>query len=219
MPDKVHGVVRVQTLNIGIGTRLQLQIGQEGQKYKIGGILTGMAPDEFLMISIPAYPGILNRLTAGTLIVGRYVYAGNVYGFNSTILNFIQKPVLLVFLTYPATVEKVNLRQSQRVECRFPAKVWKGNGVLRAVIVDISLGGCRVCIDSGESGFSSFNVGQTVELSFHLAGIQEEQVTEGSVKNLRMDGQYCEMGVGFDPNNEGVLNNVKLYLDSFASDG
>ena len=76
-----------RALNIGIGTRMQFQLGGKGQEFKAAGVLAGMISDKYLMIRVPAIPGILSRLQEDDLIVVRYVYAGNVYGFNSTIVN------------------------------------------------------------------------------------------------------------------------------------
>ena len=207
-----EAVVGGRALNIGIGTRMQFQLGEKGQEFKAAGFLAGMISDEYLMIRVPAIPGILSRLNEGDPIVVRYVYAGNVYGFNSTILNYVQKPALIVFLAYPAAVETVNLRKAQRVECLFPATVKTDRNDYKAVIVDISQGGCRVCLDHGASESSSFDIDQTIGLSFHLAGVVEEQVIKGKIRLLKKDAQLSEMGIQFDQKNKAVLNNVKQYM-------
>src|SRR5208283_1999757 len=209
-----EAVVGGRALNIGIGTRMQFQLGEKGQEFKAAGFLAGMISDEYLMIRVPAIPGILSRLNEGDPIVVRYVYAGNVYGFNSTILNYVQKPALIVFLAYPAAVETVNLRKAQRVECLFTATVNTDRGDYKAVIVDINEGGCRVCLDHGASESSSFDIDQTIGLSFHLAGVVEEQVINGKIRVLKKDAQLSEMGIQFDQENEAVLNNVKQYIET-----
>jgi hypothetical protein len=203
-------------LNIGIGTTLQFQLGWKGRELKAAGALIGMAPDEFLIIRVPAIPGILSRLREGDPMVVRYVYCGNVYGFTSKVLTCIQKPALIVFIEYPASVESMNLRKARRMECLFPAVVdYQGCGY-KAVIVDVSLGGCRICLDSESGVSSSIDVAQTVGISFFLTGTTEEQVINGKVQNIRKDDKRTEMGIQFDPENEAVLNNVKLYMDRFA---
>jgi c-di-GMP-binding flagellar brake protein YcgR len=207
-------VVENRALNIGIGTRMQFQLGEKGQEFKTAGFLAGMISDEYLMIRVPAIPGILSRLNENDLIVVRYVYAGNVYGFNSTISNYIQKPALIVFLSYPAAVEIVNLRKAQRVECLFPATVKTDKGDHKAVIVDISQGGCRVCLDHGASQSSSFDIDQTIGLSFHLPGVAEEQVIDSRIRVLKKDTQLSEMGIKFDEEDTAVLNNVKQYIET-----
>jgi c-di-GMP-binding flagellar brake protein YcgR len=209
-----EAVVGGRALNIGIGTRMHLQLGTKGQELKTAGALVGMIPDEYLMIRVPAIPGILSRLAEGDPIVVRYVYAGNVYGFTSTILTCTYKPVLMVFVAYPAAVEIVNLRKTRRIECRFPATVTTEGGDYKAVMVDISLRGCRVCLEHGTTRYSSFDVDQAIGLSFCLAGMAEEQVINGRVQNLKKDAEFSEMGIQFDQEHEAVLNNVKQYIDS-----
>ena len=207
-------VVENRALNIGIGTRMQFQLGEKGQEFKAAGFLAGMISDEYLMIRVPAIPGILSRLNENDLIVVRYVYAGNVYGFNSTISNYIQKPALIVFLPYPAAVEIVNLRKAQRVECLFPATVKTDKGDYKAVIVDISQGGCRICLDHGASQSSLFDIDQMIRLSFHLPGMAEEQVIESRIRVLKKDAQLSEMGIKFNEEDKDVLNNVKQYIET-----
>jgi c-di-GMP-binding flagellar brake protein YcgR len=216
LKEAADGTLEVRTLSIGIGTRLQFQLGIKGQEFKAAGVLVGMVPGEYLIIRVPAIPGILDRLDEGNTIVVRYVYAGNIYGFTSTVLTCIQKPALIVFLTYPFSVETMNLRKGQRTECRFPASVKTDSGDYKAVIVDISLGGCRICLDHEALESSSFDIEQTIGISFHLTGIAEEQVIDGKIKNLKKDRQFSEMGVQFNQENEAVLSNVTLYLESFA---
>ncbi|MGO9019315.1 MAG: flagellar brake protein [Syntrophobacteraceae bacterium] len=209
-------MLKNRTLNIGIGTRLQFQLGIKGQKCKAAGVLVGMVPYEYLMIRVPAIPGILSRLNEGEPIVVRYVYAGNVHGFSSAILNSIQKPALIVFLTYPSEVEAMNLRKAQRMECLLPASLKTDRGDYKAVIVDISLGGCRICFDYDAIESLTIDIDQTIGISFNLTGMAEEQVINCKIKNLKKDNPFCEMGVQFDQENKDVSNNVKRYIESFA---
>lgn len=216
LKEATDGTLDGRMLSIGVGTRLQFQLGIKGQEFKAAGVLVGMVPDEYLIIRVPAIPGILGRLDDGNPIVVRYVYAGNVYGFTSKVLTCIQKPALMCFLTYPFSVEAINLRKVQRMECLLPASVKTDGGNYKAVIVDISPGGCRVCLDYEEVESLSVDIDQTIEISFHLTGMAEEQVINGKIKNLKKDRKFSDMGVQFDQENEAVLNSVKLYIESFA---
>ncbi|MGC9963848.1 MAG: flagellar brake protein [Syntrophobacteraceae bacterium] len=209
-------ILQGRILSIGIGTTLQFQLGWKGHELKAAGVLVGMSSDEYLMIRVPAIPGILSRLCEGDPIVVRYVYAGNVYGFTSTILTCIQKPALIVFIAYPTSVESMNLRKARRMQCLFPATVKGQGGDLKGLILDISLGGCKICIDNELSESLSIDVDQTIGISFLLTGTTEEQVINGRVQNMKKDDKHTEMGIQFDPENASVLSNVKLYMDGFA---
>jgi len=205
-------------LNVGIGTRMQFQLSGQEAKFKGTGVMIGMVPGEFLIIRVPAIPGILSRLGEGDPIVVRYVYAGNVYGFTTTILTSIRKPSLIILVSYPDVIETLNLRKTRRMECCFPATVATRGGVYKAVIVDISTGGCRIRFDTGTIGALALDVDQIVKVSFHLAGVTKEQVINGKIKSLKQDTQLCEIGTQFDQENETVLGEIKHYIESVITD-
>lgn len=209
-------ILQGRILSIGLGTNLQFQVGSKGQEFKAAGALVGMISDEYLMVRVPAIPGILNRLNEGEPVTIRYVYAGNVYGFTSRVAAFVQKPALIAFIDYPVSVESMNLRKARRMECLFPAKITAEEIEHKGVILDISLGGCRIWIDN-ETGVSpAIDVGRTVGIRFLLTGMTEDQVIDCKIQNIKKDDRHVEMGLQFDRENLTVINNVKLYMDRFA---
>ncbi len=139
LQEATRRTLKYPMLNIGVGTRLQTQFGNKGDEFKIASVLVGIVPDEYLLIRVPAIPGILDKLHQGFSTVVRYVYAGNVYGFNSTIISYTLKPSLIVFIAYPSWIESMNLRQTQRLDCLLPASVQIGMHLCKGVIADISL--------------------------------------------------------------------------------
>jgi hypothetical protein len=203
-------------LNIGIGTTLQFQLGRNKQALKAAGVLLGMSMDEYLIIRVPAIPGILSRLCEGDPMVVRYVYDGNVYGFTSKILTCLQKPALIVFISYPVSMESMNLRKTRRMQCLFPATVNRPDGDLKGLIMDISLRGCKICVENESDEQHSMDVDQTILIGFLLTGTKEEQVIKGKIRNMKKDYEHTEIGIQFDPENTSVLNNVRLYMDRFA---
>ncbi len=217
MSAKVLKSVAVPTLSAGIGTRVQFQLGGKLEKLRATGVVAGIIHYEHIMIRIPAIPGILSRLNEGDPVVVRYVYEGNVYGFNSTILAFTNKPALIVFLAYPDEVESVNLRETQRVSCCLSAKVITEGGGYKAVLEDISLGGCRACLEEGVSESSSLDIDQRIELAFHLEGVAQEQVISCRVKHMKKDAQLYQIGFQFDKENKTVLKNVEQYIEGLIS--
>jgi c-di-GMP-binding flagellar brake protein YcgR len=215
--EALKPVAGVTILNAGIGVRVQFQLGGKAEKLKAGGVLAGMIPHEHIMIRVPAIPGILSRLNEGDPVVVRYIYGGNAYGFNSTILAFTNKPALIVFIAYPDEVETLNLRETQRVPCCLSAQVKTDGGGYKAVIEDISLGGCKAFLEEGASESSSLDIDQAIELAFHLDGVAGEQVISCRVKNLKKDAQLYEIGIQFDKEHETVLKNIEQYIDGLMS--
>ncbi len=208
-------ILKGRMLSIGLGTRLQTQLGKRGDELKVASTLIGIVPEEYFMIRVPAVPGILNKLFEGQPITVRYVYAGNVYGFNSTILSYTSKPALIVSMAYPTSVEVLNLRKAQRLECLLPAAIRISNKEYRGVILDISVGGCRVYTEYDERDYTDFEIEKDVRLSFQLTGTPEDQIIGGRVQNLRKDNRLAELGIRFDQGNPEIIEKVKEYIDNF----
>lgn len=217
LQEVTEQIIKGRSLAIGLGTTLQLEVGQQGRESKVTGVLIGMVPEECLLIRVPAIPGILDKLSEGSPIVVRYVYAGSIYGFTSVVLAYTLKPALVVFINYPTSVESMSLRKAKRLQCFFPAKVKIGAEGHRAVIVDISMGGCRIHVEHGADESLLQSRGRTVSLVFQLTGLAEEQAIGGRIQNVKSEGMIAEIGIAFDPQDEVVLNNVKRYIDSFAT--
>lgn len=208
-------ILKGRMLSIGLGTRLQTQLGKRGDELKVASILVGIVPDEYFMIRVPAVPGILNKLFEGGPITVRYVYGGNVYGFSSTILSYVGKPALIVFLAYPTSVEMLNLRKAQRLECLLPAVIHISGKEFKGVILDISVGGCRVYTEYDERDYVSIDVEKDIQLSFQLTGTAEDQIINGQVQNVRKDNKLAEIGIQFDEENVEIIEKVKEYIDNF----
>lgn len=202
-------------LSIGMGTKLHAQFGVRGDDLKITTVLVGIVPEEYLIIRVPAIPGILNKLADGSPIIIRYIYDGNIYGFNSTILAYTHKPSLIAFMAYPTSIEIMNLRKSQRLECLLPAKIKTLEKTFTGVILDISSGGCRLYIEYGPGDSPAVDVEQDVELSFQLTGKAEEQLVACKIQNLKKDSMLAEIGLQFNPEHRETLDNVNTYIDNF----
>ncbi len=213
--DVTEEIRKDRMLSIGLGTHLQVQLGDLGKGMKIAGMLVGIIPEVCLMIQVPAIPGILDKLSGGSPVVARYVYAGNVYGFASAILTYTHKPAFIVFLAYPTSVETINLRKTKRMECILPAKLIILDKIFNGVILDISTGGCRLCIEYDPVESPVIDVGNGIEVRFHLTGISEEQIIGGKTQNLKKDNRLAEIGLAFDRDETKVRDNIAAYIDAF----
>jgi c-di-GMP-binding flagellar brake protein YcgR len=215
-------ILKGRMLSIGLGTRLQGQLGELAEGMKIAGTFVGIIPEECLMIQVPAIPGILDKLSEGSPVIVRYIYAGNVYGFASTIRTCTHKPTLVVYLAYPTSVEIINLRKTKRLECllpaelRIPGKNFNGISLFHGVILDISTGGCRIYIEYDPSESPAIDVGQGIEVRFHLTGTSGEQVISGKIQNLKKDNKLAEIGLEFNQDETKVEDNIATYIDNFS---
>lgn len=186
---------------------------------KIAGMLVGIISSEYLIIQVPAIPGILDKLSEGAPVTVRYVYAGNVYGFASIIQAYTLKPTLLAYITYPDSVESINLRKTKRLQCLLPVELRiPGTNALsfQGVVLDISAGGCRLNIEYNPGAPPVVDVGHGIEVRFQLIGNSEEQVISGKIRNLKKGNDLAEIGMEFDlDNNTKVKDNILTYIDGF----
>ena len=207
-------VLRGRILNIALGTRLQVQLaGMDGH---FRSSMVGMQPDQFLLIQLPMITGILNKLQEGNRATVRYLYSGSVYGFHSTVLHFITKPTPLLFLTYPRTIEILQLRQAKRVDCFFAGSARIQGKEYQGAVVDISTGGCKFFIDtSGDVTVTQMAVGERMEVSFQLPGNSEPQNALGKVRSTSRDPMKVIVGIQFDALGAEVVNSIEALIGSF----
>jgi c-di-GMP-binding flagellar brake protein YcgR len=212
---RVHEqVLRGRVLNIGLGTRLQVQIGGMDGQFKT--ILVGMSPEEYLLIQLPMMAGILNKLYEGNRVTVRYMYAGSVYGFHTTILHFITKPSPSLFLTYPKSIEIIELRKGKRVDCFFPGLAKIQDKELQGAIVDISTGGCKFSIDtSGEVRVPPMEVGENFNLSFQLIGSPQPDTFPGRVRSISREQGKVVLGIQFDALDTEIVKSIEALIESF----
>ncbi|MFZ2445524.1 MAG: flagellar brake protein [Syntrophobacteraceae bacterium] len=209
-------MLRGRMLCIELGTRLQLQAGARGDDLKLTGVLIGMVPESFLIVSIPAIPGVLGKLVEGNQVTVRYMFAGGVYGFGSHVLGRVLKPALMLFLSYPRMIEVLDLRKAQRLVSLMPAQVQIGEDEMLGVVVDLSVGGCRLSIETEESDLPVLETGEALYISFQLTGLAGPQVIRGIVQTIRQDGKFAEVGIRFDENDTDAIMNVHAYLKSIS---
>ena len=151
------------------GMRLQLR-PRNSESY--WSTLVGMDRGQYLICSTPQIPGIWVAVNGHEEATVRYLYSGVVYGFKSRLLNLIDEPFRLLFLSYPADIETVNLRQYQRVPCLVPATAKKGDATYKGVLLDLSLTGCCFAFDSAsDSEEIEIAPGQELGVSFQIAGL------------------------------------------------
>jgi c-di-GMP-binding flagellar brake protein YcgR len=206
----LHGKI----LNIGLGTQLKVQLAGMDGHFK--SIMIGMSPEEYLLIKLPMMPGILAKLYQGNRAIVRYIYAGSVYGFSSTVLHFITKPSPLLFLNYPKSVEILELRESKRVDCFFPGRMKIEEKDFQGTIVDISAGGCQFSIDaSGDVKVPQMEVGAAIDLSFQLIGSQRPLAALGKVRTVSRGQGKVVVGIQFEALDPEILESIEGLVKSF----
>lgn len=205
-------------LGINIGTRLLVEPAGMGDRFKTDFV--GMQRGVFIIVRIPRIPGLNEFLYVEKKITVRYVHEGNVYGFESEILWNQQTPFRLLFLRYPKTVEILNLRKCQRVDCYLPVKLGlEEDGKYteyEGMILNLSCGGCQLVLDAKSGSMPAITVDAPVSLSFTMFGSGKEVRLDGKAKNVNMNKSRMYMGVMYNEVPEDVREGIENYVNNVA---
>ena len=137
---------------------------------------------------------------------------GNVYGFRSISLGSTKSPYKITFLSYPDTIEVLNLRKTQRVSCFIPSVVALMDKDLHGVIADISREGARFSINMGRDKVMDIKVDDQVGLSFPLLGIDGIQKFQGKIKNMKVDAENLSLGIQFINIDADIAEKIDGYV-------
>lgn len=170
----------------------------QGDANRFRSAYFGCKPDSFLMVQMPAIPGVRDKVVSGNSMVVRYISRGKVFGFLAHPLNHVLRPCPIIFLTYPTSIEVVNLRKTERVETFIEAKAVYLDHVLEGIIVDLSEGGCGYTA-SRSSGLAwpPLEPGMPVILDFVLGQNQERHVVDCEIVSFKKEIDTLRMGLRF----------------------
>ncbi|MBU1002242.1 MAG: flagellar brake protein [Proteobacteria bacterium] len=210
-------------LGVSIGTRMLVEPAGMGDRFKTEFI--GMLRGQFIIVRIPRIPGLNDFLYVEKKVTVRYVHEGNVYGFESEVIWNQQAPFRLLFLRYPPTIEILNLRKCQRVDCYLPVKIGMDEGgqltEYQGMILNLSCGGCQLVLDAKQGSMPAISVDKMISVEFRMFGTNKDVRLEGKAKNISVSKNRMYMGVMYSdlPTDvsDGILNyvsHVAEYLES-----
>ncbi|MBF0564894.1 MAG: flagellar brake protein [Nitrospirae bacterium] len=204
-------------LKLDINTKLQINI--QGLDGKLNGEFAGIANDRYIMATISfdqdgRYGAPCEKILRGNSIIIRYICDGKVFGFESTVLDFITIPLGLLFINYPTDVEEMDLRRQRRLTCFLPAKLMVDYNSVPGAVVDISKTGCRfqTKVDNvfDEKALLKNN---DVTIEFLLPGVEDQHSVDISIKNYSKQDSVALIGIQFTR----IKEKTKRYVDSFIS--
>lgn len=202
-------------LPITIGTELLVEFQDFTLRTK--SELVGMRHGQYLIIGMQHdMAGVRSDVLKESEIVVRYLYRGSVYGFKTRILNLLNTPDKLVFLSYPVKIEEFRVRSNPRYECILPA-ITSVNGLeAETVIIDISSDGCRCVIKSAgindpDAFYKSMDINREAALKVQFPGTGESYLLSGAVRNINKDSDRIAFGVQFG----SIKKDTRAKLDAF----
>lgn len=176
----------------------KVQLAFPGDEERACGILVGLYPDAYLILSIPFTTTMKKKAKKKHVVTGRYIHCGTVYGFRAMVMNYIVDPASLLFLEYPPHVEVLELRREPRVPCLFPAILHRDDQSPRTgIISDLSPSGCRVCLRG--AGGVPFAGGDRVKLEFYAVEPKNQYTVFTDVTNVSTQDGVMHLGLRFDP--------------------
>lgn len=141
-PDNGRRVERLPGahLQLRLGSQLTMRLPFTEQRYE--GKVVGLEPFEYIIIQARLPQDIMAKLAPNTLVVAQLHVGGTLYGFRSEVMNRLSHPAQLLFLAYPATVERLVLRRDERVKVSVPGNVHGSFGDHEVVVLDLAPAGC-----------------------------------------------------------------------------
>jgi hypothetical protein len=153
-------------------------------------------------------------------IVVRYFFSGWVHAFRCTLLSLIKEPLRLAVLSYPESIEKINIRKHDRVDCNISAEVLIASRMFPSVVRNINAGGLLLTIDGSAVGeLPQLKLQDEVILTLHR---EENRATtlRGIVRNVKIDKQVMAAGVEFSVQGvgQGEKKDGKQLLENLISE-
>ena len=174
---------------------ISVQSADEPNKPRVQGFLVGRHLKDFLL-----FGGLkaLNMKPGETLVV-RMLLGNEVVGFRTTVQGLLHEQPPVWRVAFPEQVETVNLRRAPRLAVFFPTDVRAKHDapdtqsvhMLRAIVLNLSNGGCRF------SSKTQVSAKETVHLSFSLPGDRLVQTLTGEVLEAGRSRQVYSQRVRF----------------------
>jgi hypothetical protein len=187
---------------------LQLQYGEHillrpaGLDYRLTTHVVGMEPRSYLIVRLSSlgmdahhvYPHLYKDNEIKLFIANE----GMLLGYRSAILAFNAAPYRHLYIAYPNEGESFTLREHDRYQCHLPA-VLQGQGHnLAGMVIDVSMSGCRVCLDPPEEDTSfAPAVGNPTRLTFSLLSRDNAGSVDCEVRNVGRAKGKLVLGLRF----------------------
>ena len=184
------------SLDAEMGTNLLVQIhGVDGH---MKSQLVGGSPDQYVIVASPKRTGIAPKLFEGNQVLVRYIHDGAVCSFQSNIIDVVQSPFPLIFLSYPVIMERRTLREEQRNSCAVPVEAGYAGQTWPAEIKDFSRSGCCLVSNlAGRLGLNKIQPGNKIDIRIETEGETPDRTFSAKVCNLRREDQRLFLGLHY----------------------
>jgi len=199
-------------LKLDIGSDLFLQFKDREEYFP--SYLIGLKPDAYIIIKTPAVLGKEYGVTKERQIVLKYKYLGELFRFNASIIESLNKPFKITFITYPEQIEKIEFRDSPRVFCPIPATLYYKDNEVQGAVTNISIGGCGFKTkDIKFEDLILIKIDEKVTLHFALLGLEKIKELRGTVKRIGFDSGII-LGIDFKEIDTEFSDMIASYIET-----
>ena len=193
-----------------LGAEVLLRSGNSEVQLK--STLVGLERGEFLIIKTSKVESLVE---IDKSVKGIFVHDGAVFGFVSKVINVVESPAPLYFLSFPETIEKRELRKDLRIDCFIPACLHKGEKIDYAcVMTNLSSGGCGITLSKTSRQLpDDIKIDGLLALSSEMLGIERDRPVSCIVKNQVRDTRKLQLGLQFDTSDADILERIQSYVD------
>ncbi|MDN4503325.1 flagellar brake protein [Alteromonadaceae bacterium BrNp21-10] len=210
----VEDLAKLKAMHSGISLDLQLTTPTGTKRVRTEFI--GRDNGRLLLVKFPdeaKWGGLRDVIFPDGEIIVRYIleeHSGEIVAFKSKVVFILTKPIHIIFLNFPSSIQLHGLRSTKRTLASIPAKLTDGLGgkqLYEGVIVDISQTGCRFTLKKEQVG------GKKIELADVVVSITTRSETDyklsSKVVNYKSDELNHYFGIKFEESEE----NIKALLD------
>ncbi|MGB2740637.1 MAG: PilZ domain-containing protein [Cognaticolwellia sp.] len=172
-----------------------------GQRGKFRSSYIGYVSKKYVLVRYPdnSKVGSFSQyITQGMGVTVRGLIEGHegaVVAFVSNVKQTIQIPSRIIVLEFPLEVSLQNLRTSIRIETYIKAKIKVKDEYWSSVIADISVSGCQLMVNNGET----LTLADDKPLEIIIEDFQ-------GLKNIKLEAEICNSKI----QTEGVMLGVKF---------
>jgi|GEM_PF-3289578 len=187
-----------------VGLALNLQTTADRyKKNRFPVSLAGWIRPHMLVTYHNQYDTGILAIPAGTEMIVRYIYEGQIYGFVTKLFHKQTEPMPLWFLEYPLEIEVINLRQSARIPITIEIKTPEGEIFFTK---DISRQGASLRLSSFSKQIKR-NVGDILNLSFRLPDDTQVESIKATIVRQYIEQNFQLLGVKFD---ETIVHEMEI---------
>lgn len=201
-------------LTLELDSRVRATLGCSGRRLEAR--VVGLDPYAYIILRVRLAGQETARLSLDDRITVQYVHEGSVYGFRSCVSNHIRTPAQLLFVEYPDSLEKLDLRREERVNCSLQASIFGAYGEHKCMVQDLTTGGCRISVRT-KANYSIRRISVDEELSLLMdLGEFGRVKTPVSIRNVNCERGVLYLGTMFTDLSDNERDKISFFVDELS---